>query len=343
VAPIWLTEAEVVSLVDMGEAIRAVERGLAAEAAGAAGNLLKTHLSLPSAGGRPNGSLHSLGGSLAAADVVGVKSWAHTPGGATPLLILWRASDGSLLAVIEAFALGQYRTAAIAGAATHALARPDSARLAILGSGHQALTQAAAVAGVRRLSHIAVWSPTAEHRTRFADQVGNALGIEASAAASVAKACDGADVVTTVTRATTPFLAPEAVGAGTHINAMGAIAPDRAEFDPKLLQRCALVVADSVPQARALSREFGEFYGEDDAAWGAVSPLSAVAGETVRRPDDADLTLFKAMGVGLADVSIGLFLYEQALENRLGTPLSAPAPSRPRLRSNISRPGAGYV
>jgi len=336
-SPVWLSEAEVVSLIDMGEAIQAVEHGFRAEAAGSAQNLLKTHLPLT------QGSIHSLGGTLLADDVLGVKSWAHTPGGVSPLLTLWRASDGALLAVIEAFALGQYRTAAVQGAATHAMARANAGRLAVLGTGHQALTQVGAVNAVRPLSHVSVWSPTQAHRARFAEAVADALQVETSTATSPEEASEDADIVTLITRATAPFLPAEAVQSGTHVNALGAITPERCEFDPKLLQRCGLVVADSVEQARALSREFREFYGDDETGWAAVQPLSAVAGKDVGHREDADVTLFKAMGVGIADVAIGLFVYQQALENRLGTPLSPPARSRPRLRSNLSRPAVGYV
>lgn len=335
-APIWLSEAEVVSLIDMGEAIQAVEHAFAAEAAGTAMNLDKTHLALS------HGSVHSLGGTLLDDDLVGVKSWIHTTGGATPLLTLWRVSDGSLVAVIEAFALGQYRTASVAGAATHALARADATRLTMLGTGRQALTHVGAIAAVRPLAQVSVWSPDSGRRAAFAAAVTDALGVPASPASSVAGACEGADIVTVLTRATQPFLGAQVPPIGCHINAMGAISLDRAEVEPKILERCGAVVADSVVAVRALSREFQEFYGEADAAWAAVTPLCTLAG-AVRRPDGADLTLFKSMGVGIADVAIGRFVYEQALENRLGKPIEAPAPARPRLRSNLRRPGVGYV
>ncbi len=336
-APIWITEAEVVSLIDLGEAIQAVERGFEAEARGGALNLPKTHLEL-SAGG-----VHSLGGAVLADDVVGVKSWTHTPGGASPLLTLWRASDGSLLAVVEAFALGQYRTSAVAGAATHALSREDSTALAVLGTGKQALTQAAAVAAVRGLRSITVWGPDPERRAAFARSVENALAIETTAASSAVEAAHGADIITLVTRAKSPFLAADDVARGAHVNAVGAIALDRAEFDPKLLRRCDVVVSDSVEQARRFSRELADFYGDDDRAWESVRPVASVIGGGYERPADSDVTLLKAMGVGIADVSIGRFVYEQAIENKIGTELPTPDRSRPRLRSNLSRPGVGYV
>lgn len=337
VDPVWISEAEVVSLIDLGEAIQVVERALQAEHAGSAENLLKSHLTWA------RGSLHAIGGTLLSEGVVGTKSWAHTLGGAAPLLVLYDAADGGLLAAVEAFALGQYRTAAMSGAATHALARSDATRLAVLGTGRQALIQAAAVAAVRPIGDVRVWGRAADRRAAFAQRVQDALGVPAAAADSVTDAVDGSHVVTLVTRATEPFLPADAVSRGAHVNAVGAITRERAEFDPKLLARCDLVVADSVPQARALSRELGDYYGTDDAAWAAVRPLAEFAGDRVRRPDGADVTLFKALGVGLADVALGSFVYRQALENRVGTPLSRPQRSRPRLRSSLQRPGVGYV
>ncbi len=47
--------------------------------------------------------------------IVGTKTWAHTAGGATPLVTLWNSETGQLEAIIEAFALGQMRTGGISG------------------------------------------------------------------------------------------------------------------------------------------------------------------------------------------------------------------------------------
>ncbi|MGH7790379.1 MAG: ornithine cyclodeaminase family protein, partial [Candidatus Binatia bacterium] len=117
VAPLWISEAEVVALLDLRGAIDAVERGLVAEAQGAARSMLKTHVAWGD-----GDTLHAIGAVWPQAGAAGSKTWAHTPGGATPLLILFDARGGGLLAVIEAFALGQLRTAAVSGVATRHMA-----------------------------------------------------------------------------------------------------------------------------------------------------------------------------------------------------------------------------
>ena len=104
----WITEAEVLERLTLAGAISAVEQALAREAAGTAKTMLKTHV----AWGEGH-TLHAIGG--VDGDLVGTKTWAHTAGGANPLLILWDSETGERRAVIEAFALGQLRTAAMSG------------------------------------------------------------------------------------------------------------------------------------------------------------------------------------------------------------------------------------
>ncbi len=337
VAPIWLTEAEVVSLMDMGEAVVAIERGLAAEATASASTMLKTHLAFQ------DGELHAIGGQLGVDGLAGTKTWLHTSGGVTPLLVLYDTEDGSLRAVIEAFVLGQYRTAAISGVATARLAAADASQLAIIGTGKQALTQAAAVVAVRPIEGIRIYGRNRERRVAFANKVADAFGLPTVSAESAAEAVDGADVVTLITRATEPVVPADAITRGTHVNAVGAISLERAEFDPKLLARCSVVAADSPAQTRRLSSEFLDYYGTDDAAWQEVRPLSELVAARSVRPPDSDVTLFKAMGIGLADVALGAFCEAQARINGIGTPLGQPQRSRPRLRSSLKQPGVGYV
>ena len=136
---LWITEAEVVRLMDMKGAIAALDRALALEAAGKAENMVKTHAIW---GGHH--TLHAIGAVFADEGFVGTKTWAHA-NGAAPLLILFDSHNGSLKAIIEAFALGQLRTGGISGLATKYLAADEGASdMALIGTGKQAMTQLAA-------------------------------------------------------------------------------------------------------------------------------------------------------------------------------------------------------
>lgn len=318
--PLWITEAEVVAHLDMARAIAALERGLVAEAAGEAANMAKTH-----AAWGDGDTLHAIGAVFSSRGVVGTKTWAHTAGGATPLLMLYDAHDGSLLAILEAFALGQFRTSAMSAVATRWLAAPDAGELAIIGTGKQSLPQVAAVAAVRPLRRVRVFSPTAAHREAFAARVQATLGIEAIASPTVHAASAGAAIVTLATRATAPFLFNADVEPGTHVNAIGAIVPSRVEFDPTLLARAAVVAADSPETVRRLSREFRDFYDGGGGAWSGVAAVSTIVAQRRTRPPGADLTIFKAMGMGISDLALGIDVLDAARAAGFGRPLPAPA------------------
>lgn len=323
---VWITEAEVAALIDMGDAIAALERGLSAQASGGAVNMMKTHTMFGH-----GDTLHAIGATMLAEGVVGTKTWAHTKGGANPLLILFDAGDGQLMAIIEAFALGQLRTAAISSLATRWLSAPEASEMALIGAGKQALAQVAAIAVVRKLRRVRVASRNPENAVAFARRASAELKLEIEPVASVADAVKGAEIITLVTRATTPFLESAMVASGAHINAVGAVVPERAEFEPSMLARCALVTADTVPGVRSLSREFIAFYGSDDRAWDAVLPLSRVIAAGSGRPAKADLTLFKAMGMGISDLSVGVEVLRRARATGAGRPLAPTLRAKPRL------------
>jgi ornithine cyclodeaminase len=331
---LWISEAEAAGLVDMTAGIASLDEMLRLEAAGEAINMTKTHTAWP------GGSLHAIG-ALSRRDGVAItKTWVNTPRGSTPLMLLFDAATGRLRAVLEAFALGQLRTSGISGIATRLLARQDARTLAVIGTGEQALPQAAAVAAVRPLALIRVFSRDAGRRAAFARRVEETLRIEATAAGSVADAVRGADVITLVTRATEPFLVSAMVDPGAHINAVGAITPERAEFEPGLLGRCAVVAVDNLVQVQALSREFMTYFGSAGRDWSRVTPLSTLLARGHTRPKDADLTMFKAMGMGISDLALALRCYRAATAQGAGRPL--PHPERAPLpldRTNTTHGG----
>ena len=85
--PLWITEQDVVAALSLPEAIEALEKGLALEAKGAARNMPKTAQIW---GGHH--TLHAVGAVVEGAHTVGTKTWAHTAGGATPLVTLWNTT-----------------------------------------------------------------------------------------------------------------------------------------------------------------------------------------------------------------------------------------------------------
>jgi alanine dehydrogenase len=318
---IWITEAEVVQLMDLKEAIAALEGALREEARGDAQNMTKTLLQY----GKNN--LHAIGAKLGS--LVGTKTWTHTQGGTCPLLLLWSAEDGSLAAVIEAFALGNLRTGGISGVAADWMARTDAKVMALAGTGKQALAQVGTMLAVRPIERLQIYSPRPESRAEFAKKAREEFGIETAACASAAEACRGAHIVTLVTRASRPFVAAGMLEHGAHLNAVGAIAPDREEFAQDVFDRATRVAVDNLPGVQQLSREFMTRYAS--RGWDEVLPLSALVAQGERRRDSDDISLFKAMGMGISDLALGVELVRRARERGVGRVIPQPKKIKPRL------------
>ncbi|HEY6721190.1 MAG TPA: ornithine cyclodeaminase family protein [Burkholderiales bacterium] len=318
---LWITEAEVVQLMDLKEAIAALEAALREEARGEAQNMTKTLLQY----GKNN--LHAIGAKLGT--LVGTKTWTHTQGGTCPLLLLWSAEDGSLVAVIEAFALGNLRTGGISGLAADWMAREDAAVMAIVGTGKQALAQVGAMLAVRPIERLRVHSPREDARLAFAAKAREEFGIETEVCAAVGDACKGAQIVTLVTRAAQPFLTAAMLEKGAHLNAVGAIAPDREEFAQDVFARATLIAVDNLAGVQQLSREFMTHYSS--SGWQEVMPLSGLIASGRRRSGTDDVSLFKAMGMGISDLALGVELVKRARERGMGRGIPQPKKQKPRL------------
>ncbi|MEQ8442618.1 MAG: ornithine cyclodeaminase family protein [Alphaproteobacteria bacterium] len=325
---VWLSEKEVVDLVDLNDAIEALERGLRWEGEGNA-------INIPKALGTwaDGSSMHALGSVFTENSYCGWKAWANTPRGATAVFLLFNADNGKLLATMEAASLGQMRTSAISGLATRWLAANDADEMGLVGTGAQSLTQVAAVSVVRPLRKLKVFSPNKERRDAFVAKAAANFVFEVVAADSVEDAVGGMPIVTTITRAEEPFLTADMLARGAHLNAVGAILPQRAEFTQDVFQRADQVVGDYLPNLKRASREFIEYYENGPGDWGDVKTLGTLIAEKGKRPADADITLFKAMGMGISDLSVAILAYERATEQGIGLAIPQPKRVDPRWRA----------
>jgi ornithine cyclodeaminase len=318
---IWITESEVAALLDLKDAIAALETALRQEAAGEARNMEKTLLQYE------KNNLHAIGGKLG--ELVGTKTWAHTQGGTCPLLLLWNAGDGALVAVIEAFALGNLRTGGISGLAAEWMAPREASVMAIVGTGKQALAQVGAMLAVRAIERLRIYSPRPESRQAFLAKAREEFGIEVLECGSAAEACRGAHIVTLVTRATQAFLQASMLEPAAHLNAVGAIAPDREEFAQDVFERASLVAVDNLPGVQQLSRELMTRYAQ--RGWDSVLPLSRLIASGRRRAPQDDVTLFKAMGMGISDLALGAELIRRAHARGVGRAIAQPKKVKPRF------------
>src|SRR5689334_15366002 len=197
-----VNQDEVRRLLPMAECVDVMARTLAALARGEALLPLRQVLMLP--GGQ--GAFGAMPAHLSSPPAVGIKVITVFPGNHGTAydshqgaVLLFETERGRLLAILDASSITALRTAAVSAMATKALARKDARTLALLGSGVQAATHLEALALVRPLDRVSVWSPDPAHVRRFVERGRARHGLEIVAAASAREAVAAADVVCTVT------------------------------------------------------------------------------------------------------------------------------------------------
>ena len=326
-SPIWITEEDVTSMVSLPQAIEALEQALPLEAADKAQNMAKGHLMVAD-----NDAMHVLGSSVSGEGICGFKNWINVRGKSETLVELFSMEDGTNLAVIEATALGQMRTAAMTGVGTKRLAPDNADEMGIVGSGKQALPQVAACHAVRPLKKLKVFSRNPENRDRFAEAVRKEFGFEVTSCETLQETVADVPIITIVTNATEPFLSAKMLSKGSHLNAMGAIVPARIEFTDDVFDRADIIAVDNLATIKNMSAEFIKHYGQDNNAWLNVRTVSELIKENTERPPEADITLFKAMGMGLSDLALAINIYKRARSEGRGTTLPDRIKTPPRLQ-----------
>ncbi len=307
--PIYLKEQDVAELADMPSVIAALREAFVAQARGEAVNVPRTRWEFG------NRRLNVMGGGVRAPARYALKSY-----GSSAYHVLLYDGDG-LLAVIEANQLGQIRTGAASAVASERMARPNSARVGLIGAGRQARTQALALHAIGMLREVDVYARDRGKLEDFCLRLVEELKIPARAAASAEAAVDGADIVVTATGSSTPVLMSQWLAPGTHVNAMGANAASRRELDPQTVLRAALVVTDDVEQAKVEAGEFIDLHRAGRLDWDKVTPLHRVVAAPRLAREEGAITLFKSLGIGLEDLAIGSLIYDRAVASGRFKPL----------------------
>ena len=116
------------------------------------------------------------------------------------LVLLFNTANALPLAILNDGHIQHMRVGATAAVAAKYLAREDSEKLCILGSGGMARVHAAALCAVRPIKTISVYSPNKEHRERFAEAIA-CLKIDVQVRTRPEDAVVGSDIVACCTNA----------------------------------------------------------------------------------------------------------------------------------------------
>jgi ornithine cyclodeaminase/alanine dehydrogenase-like protein (mu-crystallin family) len=315
---LFLSEKEVAELLPMGECIEALDQAFAHAGAG------QTEIKPRSRIRMPGGFFHFLAAADAGHKVFGFKAYPSFggPGGSKMMVMLYDYQSGQLLACLEAGRLGQIRTGAASGLATRYMAREHAATVGLIGSGSQARTQLEAVAAVRDIRQVRVYSRRAERREEFARQTSERLNLEVIPADSAQACVADADIVVTITSAREPVLEGDWLAPGVHVNAAGGNHWMRREIDEAAVTRADVIVVDDLEQAKAECGDLIWPEARGSFRWDMAHELQeVVAGRVQGRLSEQAVTLFESMGVALEDIAAAQLVYHKASEQGIGQEL----------------------
>ena len=321
-----LTEQHVHSLLPMSDLIAAMESALAKFSAGEVLQPVRSVLMVGPTkayfGVMPAyvPSPASLGAKLVT--VFGENHKKQLPSHLATILLL-DPETGSLIALMDGCYITEARTAAVSAVSARFLSRANAGRLAIIGSGVQARSHLEALQHVRQIKDVRIWSPRPQSRQQFVDDMSPQVPVPIVAAETAEAAVRDADLIVLATSSKTPVVESAWVGRGAHVMCIGACRPDQREMAPELVQRSRLFV-DS--RAAALV-ESGDVVmniagGLFDASHlrGEIGEL--VLGRVTGREADADVTIFKSLGMAVEDVVAADLVFRRASETGAGTELT---------------------
>lgn len=230
------------------------------------------------------------------------------------LFVLFDFETGAPLATMDAGELTAWRTAAVSALAANVLANRGATELAIVGAGHLVPYLASALTRVRPIRRVNLWARRREQAEQTAQRVSGMLDdIDVIVCSGLRQAVESADIVTSATRSKAPIICGDWLRPGTHVDLVGGYRPDMRELDDRGIQRGKIFV-DSYEGTLA---EAGDLIGplehqiitREDIA----GDLFALVSGNGCRASSEDITIFKSVGTGLADLAVAVALWEDWL------------------------------
>jgi len=312
-----LSAAEVKESITMNEAINAMERAFIQLAEKKA--VMPVRTGVP---GAKDGLTLTMPGYLAGEEILGLKVVSIFPqnilmnkAAIQGVVLLLNAETGEPAVLMDAQYLTALRTGAISGLATRYFAVDDARKVAIIGSGVQAQTQLEAVAAVRDIRHVSIWSRQRENAQLLAKKFADRFHCEVCR--DIPHAVKDADGICTATSSTEPLITAKHLSEHVHINAIGSHTPAMSEISSEVLSSAHIVV----DQIDAVMAEAGEIIQAVNQ--GAIKQTQLLELGTWLMTKNPDLrgkrTVFKSVGLAIQDLSVAQVVYSNAQRQGMGT------------------------
>ena len=226
--------------------------------------------------------------------------------------LLLSGSTGEPLAMIDGPTLTVKRTAAASALAAGYLARQDSERLLMIGTGALAPYLIRAHAEVRPICNVLIWGRNPDKAEQLARRL-NRRDFKVAATTDLEAAVQGAHIISAATMTLEPLVKGAWLQPGQHLDLVGGFRPDMREADDDAVSR-ARVFVDTCDGACSEAGdivqplESGVLTADDIAA----DLFDLTRGERAGRRYYDQITLFKSVGTALEDLGAAQLAYERA-------------------------------
>jgi len=222
------------------------------------------------------------------------------------IFILFDDDTGIPKAIIDGKLVTKWKTAGDSAFAASLLARPDSKVLTIIGAGNVASSVIDAFRAVfPQLEKVQIWNRTFEKAQQLAAEK-NAIAIK-----DLPEALSNADIVSSSTMATEPFIKGDWIKAGTHVDLIGAYRPDMREADDSLLLMSRIFVdarETAIHDIGELAIPIKEKVINEEAI---VADFYQLCHGEQGRQTEQEITLFKNGGGAHLDLMTALYIMER--------------------------------
>lgn len=252
-----------------------------------------------------------------------VSVFGGNPSRGVPRLQATYALHDAATGVLQALADGAYltaiRTAATSALAATYLARPESSRVGVFGTGVQARFHLEALRARFPIVEAMVVGRTPDRAAAFAQAAEGELGMRVRPAAGAEQLLAQADIVVTATTAGAPLFPGRLLRPGQCVLAVGAFTPTTRELDTAAIRRARVFVdtwAGALAEAGDVLIPLGEGAIEKAHLLGDLGEL--VAGRVPGRQGGQEITIFKSVGAALEDLAVGVLALERAAAAGIG-------------------------
>ncbi len=338
-----INDTEVRQVLKMADCIEAMEQAFAEEARGIAVNRPRVRYKVPPDISKPGymaniipGAVPTTGMAALRYDstivqerVVGETKRMEFPSPkkrSWGFVLLFSLETGEPLALIHDFSLSAMRVGATTGIAHRALSKKDSKIVAIFGSGNEARRNLEAICYVRKIDQVRIYSPTAEHRETFAQEMSEMLKVEVRPVPHPQTAMKGADIVMCATNSSQPVFDGNWLEPGQFVTTIANSdgVHRRTEADSTTMIRSDLIVLNNRETAiQNQQRELLDLIDQRQFGWDKVCELGEVLiAKHPGRTSDQQIIYYKSnTGVGIQFAAAGALIYEACKKQGLGKEL----------------------